>query len=126
MKEQIAYCGLDCEKCDARIATIHDDDALREKGEIETAFGQTLSWPYLCYAREHPLSWSVPTHILYGGRDAMTSYATISAFAGQIGAALTVMENGEHWFHTEAQMQFLDGWIESTLHGVAENTEETR
>lgn len=31
MKELIAYCGLDCEKCDARIATIHNDDALREK-----------------------------------------------------------------------------------------------
>ena len=31
MKELIAYCGLDCEKCDARLATIHDDDALREK-----------------------------------------------------------------------------------------------
>lgn len=31
MKERIAVCGLDCEKCDARIATITDDDALREK-----------------------------------------------------------------------------------------------
>ena len=24
---------------------------------------------------------------------------------------LTVMENGEHWFHTEEQMKFLDEWI---------------
>jgi hypothetical protein len=31
MKELIACCGLDCEKCDARIATVDDDDALREK-----------------------------------------------------------------------------------------------
>lgn len=31
MKDLIAYCGLDCEKCDARIATINNDDALREK-----------------------------------------------------------------------------------------------
>ena len=31
MKELIAYCGLDCEKCDARLATICDDAALREK-----------------------------------------------------------------------------------------------
>ena len=31
MKELIACCGLDCEKCDARIATINRDDALREK-----------------------------------------------------------------------------------------------
>ncbi len=31
MKNMIAYCGLDCEKCDAYLATIHDDQALREK-----------------------------------------------------------------------------------------------
>jgi hypothetical protein len=31
MKTMIAYCGLDCEKCDAYLATIHDDRALREK-----------------------------------------------------------------------------------------------
>lgn len=27
----IAYCGLNCEKCDAYIATVNNDDALREK-----------------------------------------------------------------------------------------------
>lgn len=31
MKDMIGYCGLDCEKCDAYLATIHDDQALREK-----------------------------------------------------------------------------------------------
>ena len=31
MKRMIAYCGLDCETCDAYLATIHDDQALREK-----------------------------------------------------------------------------------------------
>ena len=31
MKDLIAYCGLDCEACEARLATIRDDDALREK-----------------------------------------------------------------------------------------------
>ena len=31
MNELIAYCGLDCEKCDARIATSNNDDELREK-----------------------------------------------------------------------------------------------
>ena len=31
MKQLIAYCGLDCEKCDARIATLTNDNALREK-----------------------------------------------------------------------------------------------
>ena len=27
----MGYCGLDCEKCEARIATINDDNELREK-----------------------------------------------------------------------------------------------
>ena len=31
MKKLIAYCGLDCEKCDARTATLNNDNALREK-----------------------------------------------------------------------------------------------
>jgi len=31
MRKMIAYCGLDCEKCDAYLATLNDDNALREK-----------------------------------------------------------------------------------------------
>ena len=31
MKEMIAFCGLDCEMCDAYIATKNDDQTLREK-----------------------------------------------------------------------------------------------
>ena len=31
MNEYIAYCGLDCETCEARIATANDDNELREK-----------------------------------------------------------------------------------------------
>lgn len=31
MTDYIAFCGLDCEQCEARIATINDDNKLREK-----------------------------------------------------------------------------------------------
>ena len=31
MKELIAFCGLDCEECDARKATVIGDDGLRAK-----------------------------------------------------------------------------------------------
>ena len=88
------------------------EDELRIQQEIQTAFGETLSWPYLCYVREHPVTWPIPTHILYGEKDNLTSYETISKFANQIRATLTVMEEEEHWFHTEKQMKFLDAWIE--------------
>ena len=30
MNKLIAYCGLDCEKCEARIATVNQDESLRE------------------------------------------------------------------------------------------------
>ena len=84
---------------------------LEEKGVISTPFGEDLSWEYLSYVREHPVQWNVPTRILYGSHDSMTAYETIAAFANAHGAELTVMENGEHWFHTEEQMRFLDQWI---------------
>lgn len=87
------------------------EDELRRRGEIPTSFGETLSWEYLEYVRAHPIKWSVPTEILCGENDGLTSPDTVSRFADRIGAGLTVMENGEHWFHTKEQMDFLDKWI---------------
>ena len=87
------------------------EEELKIRGIISTAFGEDLSWEYLCFVREHPVQWTVPTNILYGGKDNLTSYETITAFAEKYNCKLTVMENGEHWFRTETQMQFLDNWI---------------
>lgn len=87
------------------------EEELKEKGVIRTDFGEDLSWEYLCYIREHPIKWSIPTSILYGNNDNLTSLDTVCTFAEQHDAVLTVMENGEHWFHTDEQMQFLDNWI---------------
>ena len=87
------------------------EDELQSKKEIPTAFGETLSWAYLCYVRKHPIVWSIPTCILYGEKDKLTSIDTISEFTNQIGATLTVMEDGEHWFHTDTQMTVIDNWI---------------
>ena len=84
---------------------------LEAQGVIHTEFGEDLSWEYLSYVRNHPLKWNVPTQILYGEKDQLTSLATMKDFAEKHHAGLTVMENGEHWFHTEEQMAFLDDWI---------------
>lgn len=86
-------------------------EELRDKGEIPTNFGETLSWKYYSYVCKHPVKWKIPTYILYGEKDNMTSKETITEFADKIGAAFTVMTEGEHWFHTEEQMKFLDNWI---------------
>ena len=84
---------------------------LEAQGVIHTEFGENLSWEYLSYVRNHPIKWNVPTQILYGEKDQLTSLATMKDFAEKHHAGLTVMENGEHWFHTEEQMAFLDDWI---------------
>lgn len=91
-------------------AGITEED-LEKKKIIPTSFGEDLSWEYLCYVRNHPLVWDVPTSILYGQKDNLISLETMKEFAGKHGADLTIMENGEHWFHTPDQMKFLDDWI---------------
>lgn len=88
---------------------------LQSKKEIPTKFGETLSWDYLCYVREYPIEWGIPTCILYGEKDNLTSGETISEFSNRINADLTVMDDGEHWFHTDEQMKFLDDWIINSI-----------
>ncbi|MBQ2597558.1 MAG: alpha/beta hydrolase [Oscillospiraceae bacterium] len=104
---------VDMEKlvCNMMVWANVTEEELKAKGVIPTSFGEDLSWAYLCYVREHPVRWTVPTEILYGENDNLTAYETISAFAKTHGARLAVMENGEHWFHTAEQLQFLDAWI---------------
>ena len=59
------------------------------------------------------MNWQVPTSILYGENDNLTSIETMRAFAEKHEASLTVMKGGEHWFHTEEEMKFLDKWLKS-------------
>ena len=74
---------------------------LEAAGELDTPFGETLSWPYLQYVRAHPVSrWPTPTALLYASGDAMLRRAAVEDFARRFGGALTVLEGGEHWFHT--------------------------
>ena len=60
-------------------ANVSEKD-LREKGEIPTDFGETLSWKYLCFVRENPITWNVPTEILYAGNDKLVSRQTVKEF----------------------------------------------
>ena len=87
------------------------EKTLYEEKVIKTSFGETLSWEYLSYVRTHPIAWNVPTNILYAENDTITSLETITNFANSIGATLTIMNDGEHWFHTEEQIIFLDNWF---------------
>ena len=99
IRDMMGWAGVTCER-------------LRQEGEIPTNFGDPLSWNYLTYAREHPIThWESPTAILWAGRDPLTSRDTVEAFAERFDCRLTVMEDGEHWFHTPEQLAVLDAWL---------------
>ena len=87
------------------------EQELELKGVIHTDFGEDLSWDYLSYVRSNLVEWRVPTQILYGSKDHLMSLDTITRFANKNHATLTVMDGGEHWFHTDKQIAFLDNWI---------------
>ncbi len=91
---------------------------LKEKGEIITESSEKLSFDYLEYVRHHPCKWSKPLFILYGGHDNLTALHSIKVFALKTNAILTIMNDGEHWFHTTPQMAFLDRWIIDTHNGL--------
>ena len=91
------------------------EEELYKKKEIKTSFGETLSWEYLTFVRKNPIEWNIPTYILYGEKDNMTSYETILNFTNKTKANLTIMKGGEHWFHTNEQIEFLDNWIKNLV-----------
>ena len=89
------------------------EEELYKKKEIKSSFGETLSWDYLTFVRKNPIEWNVPTYILYGEKDNWTSYETILNFTNKSKANLTIMRDGEHWFHTDEQIEFLNNWIKN-------------
>ena len=87
------------------------EEELKEQRTIQTDFGETLSWEYLTFVREHPIDWKTPTEILYAEHDNMTLQKTVDYFVSSHQANLTVMPNGEHWFHTPEQIAFMGNWL---------------
>ena len=88
------------------------EEELREKGEIETSFGETLSWDYYQYVRNHPIKkWSNKTFILYGGNDNLTERNVLNSFAEKYNCNIDILNGGEHYFHTQEQLEYLGNWI---------------
>lgn len=89
---------------------------LQQAGRIPTDFGQTLSWEYWQYALAHPIrQWPSPTQILYGEKDNLVDLSEVEAFSQRFSCPVTVMKQGEHWFHTEAQRAYLKEWVQNHL-----------
>lgn len=94
-----------------------NEERLKAEHEIQLPIGQKLEWNYYCYVKENPISfeWKVPTAILYGSDDNLSEWEEISAFAARYQATVQVLEHGEHYFHTEQQLQVFDQWADANL-----------
>lgn len=89
------------------------EERLEQEQEIETKFGETLSWRYLTYVKQHPINtWNTPTAIMYAGKDNLTERDTVNEFVERFHCTLEVMEEGEHWFHTPEQLEVLYKWMD--------------
>lgn len=92
------------------------EDELRVKQEIKTDFGQTLYWDYYKYVKDNPITtWDKRTAILYGDKDNMQNEDIINDFCNKFDCELTVVENGEHFFHTHEQLDMYKKWIDKVF-----------
>ena len=88
------------------------EDLLRERQEIPTTMGETLSWSYYVFARENPIvKWNNPTYILYGSNDNLMPRNIVDSFVAKFHCNLVVLQNGEHYFHTKEQIEVVDKWL---------------
>ena len=60
-------------------------------------------------------SWDTPTYILRPEIDMIVSEEVGRDFISQHQCQITIMPDGEHWFHTPEQLAFLKAWEEKTI-----------
>ena len=85
-------------------------EQLEQQKEIVTPF-KTLYWDYYQYVIEHPVEWNKKTALLYGAKDFLCEYEIVKNFADRAHAEMTVLDEGEHFFHTEEQIAFYRDWL---------------
>lgn len=89
---------------------------LEEKKEIKTGFGQTLYWDYYQYVINHPITkWNIKTNILYGSQDNMQSEEIMKTFSNSFNCNLSILTNGEHYFHTDEQLEYYKEWLNKLI-----------
>ena len=90
------------------------EEKLRWEKEVATP-AKTLCWNYYQYVCGHPVRWNTPTAILCGARDNLCETEYIHAFAEKTSADFTILEYGEHWFHTDDQLSLFQEWLKTKI-----------
>ncbi|MBQ6920509.1 MAG: helix-turn-helix domain-containing protein [Bacilli bacterium] len=89
-------------------------DALKTRKIINLDNGQTLSYDFYESLKEKD-NWDIKTYVLYGEKDKLIDQKTIFNFISSHNSSLTIMKNGEHYFHTPGQLKFIKKWINDIL-----------
>ncbi|KEI04047.1 alpha/beta hydrolase [Clostridium botulinum] len=91
-------------------------ERLQKEMTIETPIGQKLYWDYFCYVKQHPINtWNTDTDIMYGAKDELCEFETINYFVKKYCCALEIMDKGEHYFHTEEQLNAFNYWLQKHI-----------
>ena len=93
------------------------EERLQAEKQIALPIGQTLDWDYYCYVKNNRIcfDWKIPTAILYGSDDNVSEWEEISSFSERYPAKVKTLDHGEHYFHTQEQLQFFDKWADDNL-----------
>jgi predicted alpha/beta-fold hydrolase len=91
-----------------------NEDRLKKERKIATPV-KTLYWDYYQYVLSHPVEWNKKTALLYGSNDNFCEFDFVSDFAKRTHAEMTILENGEHYFHTEKQLVFFREWLRDNI-----------
>lgn len=92
------------------------EERLQKEKEIPTDFGQTLSWRYLCYAREHKVhAYCHDTAVLYATGDELIPKTVIERFVSDNSCRIQLIDGGEHWLHTPDEIEIMNRWEEKEL-----------
>lgn len=87
-------------------------ERLKQERMILTPARQPLFWEYWSFVLNNPITkWETSSRILYAENDDMTPLCIVRNFAQKFDCDLSVMKNGEHWFHTPQQLDYLRRWI---------------
>lgn len=89
------------------VKAVHDLSFRVKEGEL---------FAFLGVVKSHPINmWNHKTFILRGENDTLCEYNYVKAFADCFSCELTEQKGGEHWFHTDCELDFFRNWIRERL-----------
>lgn len=96
-----------------------DEEQLKNQQTVQTPIGQNLYWDYYCYVKDNPIdAWDNPTNVLYGLKDDLCESEIVFKFVERFKCNIVVMDEGEHYFHTQEQLKFFEGWLSNSIYKI--------